>query len=404
MSRAPLEGVRILDFGSFMAGPVAAMMMAFLGADVIKVESRKRYDPARLYVQAPGRPMADPQYGQQVFGSANMNKRSLTVDLTTQAGREIVRSLVKDTDLLIENMSPGTMERLGLGYESLRAIKPDLLYLSSSACGQTGPDRREIGYAANFATKVGLGNLTGYRDGLPSLFTASMDLRSASLAVFAMLSMLYHRLETGQGQYVDLASQEAMAEQLGDVYMDYWCNGHEWTRDGNHRPGYSPCNVYPCREEDTWVSIAVATEEEWERLCGAMEDPELAHDPRFSSYADRKASEDALDEIIGAWTKSFDRFEAAELLQAAGVAAGPLLDSRDMAVNPHIQAIEAFQWIEHPTLGQDFAVAPPWHFSASPTVPLRRACGLGEHTREILQGLLHLSESEIQRLEAEGVV
>lgn len=404
MRESPLKGIRVLDFGSFMAGPTAAMLLAFLGAEVIKVESRKRFDPSRVYVHAPGRPLADPRYGEQVFGSANLNKRSLTVDLTTPKGKEIIRQLVAKCDVLIENMSPGTMKKLGLDYETLHAIKPDLIYLSSSACGQTGPDCHEIGYAANFATKVGLCALTGYRDGEPSLFTASMDLRSASLAALAMLSMLYHRQMTGEGQYADLASQEAMAEQLGDVYMDFWCNGNEQVRDGNHRRGYCPCNVYECSTPDTWVSIAVADQTEWAALCAVIGRPELRADPRFDTYEHRKEHEEELDTLLTQWSKGYEKHQAAALLQTVGVAAGPLLDARDMVSDPQIQAMKAFQWIDHPILGKDLAVSPPWKFSETPVVPLRHACGLGEDTESILRELLGYSVEEVDHLAAEEVI
>lgn len=397
-----LKGVRVLDFGAFMAGPVAALMLGFMGAEVIKVESLSKYDGARLFVTGVGRPPADPKYGDQFFNASNNTKKSLTLDLKTKKGKELLYELVEHVDIVIENMSPGTMKKLGADFETLSKYNPNIIYISSSACGQFGPQRDNVGYAANFSNRVGVGHLTGYKDEFPSTLVGSMDLRSASMATYAMLTALIYRERTGEGQYVDLASQEAIAAQLGDVYLDCIINGSSPTRDGNHRLGYAPYNAYPCNEPDSWVTIGIATEEEWISLCNVIGDPNLTEDQKFKDYNSRRENQYILDNIISSWTKNYNRYEITEMLQAVGVAAAPALKAKDILEDPHIIARESFSWMDHPTLKQDFLALPPWKFSKTPVSVKRHAPMLGEHNVEILKTILNKTDHEINELKISG--
>lgn len=404
MNEQLLEGIRILDFGSFIAGPYAAMMLAEMGAEVIKIENKKRPDGSRFFVPAPNRPPADPYYGENCFDTANACKKSITVDISTSEGMELIKRLVAHCDIVIENFAPGVMSKNGLSYEDLKAVKPDIIYVSSSACGQTGPDKFFRGFAAHFACKAGLGYLTGYKDGAPSQFIGSIDGRSATFAVVGLLTALIYRENTGKGQYIDIASQEAIAAQLGDVYLDYILNGKIQMRDGNHRESYAPYNCYPCIGTDKFVSIAVATENEWQSLCEVMGKPELASDPRFNNYNNRYANQDTLDEIIGEWTKDKDYYEATEILEAAGVAAAPSLNAEGVIKNPHIVERNSFTYIDHPTLGKDCITSPPWRFSETPASITRHAPGIGEHTEEILKDILGISDKEIDELKENKII
>lgn len=400
-----LSGIRVLDFGSFLAGPVGAMALAQLGAEVIKVESRNRPDGARYFVQAQtsGAP-PDPTYGAQFFNVSNLNKKSLTVDISTPEGSNLIKELSKQVDIFIENMKPGTMGKHGLGYEDLKEVNPKLIYISSSACGQTGPEKYFIGYAASFANKAGLGSLTGFADIKPSTFVGSIDIRSATMAATAALAALNYRDVSGEGQYIDLSSLEAIGSQLGDVYLDYTVNKYNPIRSGNYRQGYAPNSAYPCVGEDEWVSISVFTEEEWKALCDVLEKPELFSDPRFCDYKNRYANQVELDGIIAQWTENKGKYEATALLQKAGVPASPTMNGKDLMTDPHVVARESYSYMYHPVMGRDFVTNPPWRFSETPAENKRYAPALGEHTTEILRDYLGFSDERIKELEQKNII
>jgi benzylsuccinate CoA-transferase BbsF subunit len=304
----------------------------------------------------------------------------------------------------MENMRPGVMTRLGLDYAALSEVKPDIIYLSSSACGQTGPHREYIGYAPHFAGAGGLSHITGYEDGPPSILAGAFDLRSATTAAFAILAALLHRQRTGEGQYIDMASQEAIAILNSDALMEYEMNGRVRMRAGNRHPEMAPHDCYRCRGEDHWISIAVADDREWSALCGVMGRPELAGDPSFGTPEARLRNRDELDEIIGAWTADRDDYEVMHQLQAAGVAATPSLSNEALFQDPHVAARGAFVQVEHPHLGKDWVIGPPWRLSRTPASIRRCSPLLGEHNDEIFGGRLGMSREEIQRLQEEQVI
>lgn len=400
-----LEDVRVLDFGSYLAGPSAGQFLAFLGAEVIKVEHPKRIDGSRYFMTAVGYDPPDPRTaGSQTYDLANMEKLNLSLDVAAPEGKQVMRSLVEKSDVIMENMAPGKMAKLGFGYEDARAIKPDIIYLSSSACGQFGPDSRYIGYAANFACKAGLGHLTGYEGSRPSTFVGSVDIRSSDNSVIALLAALFHRKRTGEGQYIDIASQEAIAAQLGDVFLDYAVNGVVQGRTANRRQGYAPQGAYPTVGEDSWVAVSVSSDDEWRGLCGAMGREDLLDDPRFDSYARRFENHEALDEIIADWTRPQDKYAVVEALQARRVPSGPVLNSQGLYENPHLRARGAFQLIPHRDLGVECAASPPWRFEKTPVRVTRCGAYLGEHTVQVLKGVLGMADADIEALAEKGVV
>jgi crotonobetainyl-CoA:carnitine CoA-transferase CaiB-like acyl-CoA transferase len=296
------------------------------------------------------------------------------------------------------------MPRLGLGYEVLREVKQDIIYLSSSACGQTGPEREYVGYAPTFAALGGASFLTGYEDWPPSNFMGAIDLRSATTSAFAMVAALCHHQRTGEGQYVDLSSQETIAVLVGDTLLDYIMNQRVPTRKGNRDEVMAPHNCYRCRGDDNWISIAVATDQEWHALCKAMERHDLVQDERFSDAYKRWNNQDELDQIINEWTKSQDYYGVMEKLQKAGVAAAPSLSSEGLFKDPHLKERDVFMQVEHPVIGKDWVIAPPWRLSATPAGIKRHAPLLGEHNDFIFHGLLGMSREEIKKLEEEQVI
>ena len=261
MNNGPLAGIRVTEFTSAWAGPYATCLLGFLGAEVIKVESRKRLDHARNLSFSTGKRFSGPNESS-VFNNLNLNKKSVTLNLSKPKAVELAKRLVELSDVVMENMRPGVVPRLGLGYEVLKEIKPDLVYISSSSCGQTGPEREYVGYAPTFAALGGFSHITGYEDWPPSNFMGSMDLRSATTSAFAILTALIYRHRTGEGQYIDLASQETIAVLAGDVLLDYFMNQRVPGRKGNKDEWMAPHNCYRCQGDDKWVSIAVATDPE----------------------------------------------------------------------------------------------------------------------------------------------
>lgn len=399
----PLGGVRVTEFTSAWAGPYATCLLALLGAEVIKVESKRRLDHSRFTAFTTGTTFSGPDQSP-VFDILNLNKLSVCLNLAEPKAVDIARRLTAKSDVVVENMRPGVIDRLGLGYEAIRSIKPDIVYLSSSACGQTGPHARHVGYAPNFAGAAGLCFVTGYEDWPPSVLSGAFDLRSATTAAFAVLAALLYRQRTGEGQYIDMSSQEAIAMLNTDALMDYLMNGRVRVRRGNRDDRMVPHNCYRCAGEDEWISIAVATDEEWQALCRVMGKPELVADARFCTAELRRANEEELDRVIAGWTAGRDACELMHLLQAAGVAAAPSLSNKALFQDPHLRERGVFVQIDHPVLGKDWVIAPPWRLSRTPATIRRHAPLLGEHTYQVFEQLLGMTRAEIEALEKEGVV
>lgn len=399
----PLDGIRVTEFTSAWAGPYATCLLGFLGAEVIKVESRQRPDHSRALSFTTGREF-ETLDESEVFNNLNLNKKSVSLDLKKPKAVEIATDLIKISDVVMENMRPGVVGRLGLDYEAARKVKADIIYISSSACGQTGPDREYVGYAPTFAALAGLPYITGYPDWPPSNFMGSIDLRSACTSAFAILAALFHHQQTGEGQYIDLASQEAIATFAGDIFLDYVMNQRIPERKGNRDDVMVPHNCYRCRGEDNWISIAVAAEDEWKRLCNAMGKSDLAGDSRFSGASKRKQNEEELDAIIADWTRDKDYYEVMTILQEAGVAATPSLSSEALFADPHLKERNVFRQVEHPVIGKNWVIGPPWRLTETPAKFRTPGPLLGEHTDEVFKEYLGLSSEEIAGLRQQRVI
>ena len=405
MSDGPLAGVRVTEFTSAWAGPYATCLLGFLGAEIIKVESRQRIDHARLVSFTTSTDFTNPDQSP-VFNSLNLNKQSVCLNLTQPRAVEIAKQLIGKSDVVVENMRPGVIGRLGLDYQAAREVKPDIIYLSSSSCGQTGPHREHVGYAPNFASAAGLSYVTGYPDWPPSILSGAIDLRSATTAAFSILAALLCHQRTGEGQYIDLASQETIVMLNSNALMDYLMNQRVQTRRGN-RDVYdrmAPHNCYRCRGDDSWISIAVANDREWRALCGAMGKPELAEDERFADAETRWKHQDELDRIISDWSSDKDYYELMHELQRLGVAATPSLSNEALSQDPHLEERETFLQVDHPLLKKDWVLSPPWKMSGTPPSIRRHAPSLGEHSQRIFRELLQMSAAEIETLKQEQVI
>ena len=391
MNSSALEGIRIVDVTSTLAGPYATALLGVMGAEVIHIESSTRPD----FLRHPGR--------EGRFYDINVNKLGIVLNLRHPEAVDIVKRLVKISHVVADSFRPGVMERLGLGYEKLREVKPDIIAASLSGFGQSGPERHYASFAAIFAAMSGLSYVTGYPDGIPTEIRVSADLRNGNMFAFSILAAILHWKRTGQGQYIDYSAREGLTCLLGDVILDYSLNRRIARGQGNRDASMAPHNCYRCRD-DGWISIAVATDEEWQALCEAMERPELTKDERFADGASRYEHQEELDRIIEEWTVTKTDYQVMEHLQRFGVAAVPSFSSPEIHSDPHLRARGCFNDLEVPGEKRRWRVlGPPWKFSATPASITRRGPQMGEHTAYVLGELLGMSQEEIARLEKERI-
>jgi benzylsuccinate CoA-transferase BbsF subunit len=397
MHKDALKGIRVADFSWVWAGPVATMLLSFLGAEVIKIESRKRIDQTRQGSLTTGDTFANYD-ASPMFNNANLNKKGITLDLSRPEGVELAKKVVALSDVVLENMRSGVMDKLGLGYSELVKVKPDIVMLSASGFGSTGPYREYAGYAPIFALFGGLAYLTGYEDGEPNAMSGVMDLRIGTASAFAVLAALLHRQETGEGQYIDLSSSECISALVGPQLMEYTMNKRSPIRSGNQDSIMAPHNCYRCRGNDKWISIAVATDEEWNDMCRVMGNPAWTNDEAFCSIYSRWKNRAKLDELIGAWTINYSHYEVMELLQGAGVAAMPSFSAEEILSDPHVRARGVITENEHPVMGKKVVLNPSWKLSETPARVHKASPLLGENNEEVFGGLLGMSKEEIKLL------
>ncbi len=401
----PLAGVRVLDFTWLWAGPHCTLALAMLGAEVIKVESSSHPDLTRRSHIFP--PELEPGLNRcGYFNQVGQGKKSIAVNLRTSEGIELVKRIAERSDVVISNFSTGVIDRLGLGAEELLKINPNLTIATISAFGQTGPHRQYMGYGPLMPPLAGITAQTGYGDGLPrDVGTAYGDPNGGVYAAIAIAAALWSRERHGRGgQVIDVSMWEAMLCTGFEGWMNHVLGGEPHRPMGSRDPAWAPHGLYRCRGADEWVAIAVLDEEQWRALCGAMEEPAMAEDPRWRGAADRKANEDALDERIGAWCAGRERWELTRTLQAAGVPAFPSISNEELIADPHLNARGLFTDWPHPEAGARKLVGAPWHFANRPNGLGATAPLLGQHTGEVLAQVLGLTKAEIAAYRAAGAV
>ena len=346
----PLAGVRVVDFTNAVAGPIASFILADLGAEVIKVEAPSSR-PLHAAGTAPLREGAeDISYNRiMLFNELNHGKRSLSLDVSKPAGRQVFLDLVAKSDVVVQNFAPRVMPNLGLDYETLRTVNPGIIMLSMPAFGLSGPLRDRIAYGPGVDAMSGFCHLTGYPDGPPMKPGNFFCDQNAGLhAAFSALAALWHRNATGEGQHIELAMIEGEFQVLGDAYIDFAMNGRERARTGNDHPWMAPHGMFRCKGDDAWAAIAVATDEQFASLCTLIGRANLATDPRFATAPSRHANRALLTEPVTAWASERSHIEAQDALQAAGVPAGAALDARELLANPHVVARHGFEYVDTP--------------------------------------------------------
>ncbi len=393
MVRQPLAGIRVLDFTWALAGPYGTLQLALLGAEVIKVESVRARDGTRRGAY----PLADDPESSPTFNSVNLNKLGLQLNLKAPAGVDAALELARVSDIVVENFRTGVLDRMGLDYQTLRSRNPSIIVASMAAFGSEGPHRNYPGYASVFNAISGLGNLSGYIDGPPVELRDSIDLRVGTALAYACLVALYHRRHTGRGQYIDLSAMEAVADLAGHRFLSYQLAGVEPSRQGNRDDAMAPHGIYRCRGDDAWVSVAVGTEAAFRSLCHVIGQPDVAADPRFADAYRRLRHTDDLDQAIEAWTESRTQDEATRLLQAAGVAAFPVLSNREVYLDPHVNERGAWLQVEHAVLGKRSVQRLAWKAHDSDAAPSPGPL-MGQHNGYILGDVLGKSRHEIEDL------
>lgn len=403
MSQA-LDGVKVVEFAAYAAGPGITKYLADHGATAVRVESGTRPDGFRVNYP----PFKDNIPGLNrsgCFSLFNNGKLGVTLNLKTDKGRELAKRLVSWSDVVIENFTPGTMKRLDLDYETLKTIKPDLIMLSTCNQGQTGPHADHSGFGTQLSSLAGFTYLTGYPGGPPMiLYGPYIDFIAVAFGLVAVVAALDRRRRTGQGQYIDLSQYETGLQFIAPTLLDARINGRVATRMGNRTPAAAPHGVYPCRGQDRWCALSVWSDEEWERLVAVMEHPQWADDQRFRTLPGRKQHEVELDRLIGEWTRQHDPEELTERLRARGLRAGVVRTMPEVFTDPQLTHRGIWWPIEHPEMGSHHYKAPPFILRKSPAEPTRPAPCLGEHNREVFVGLLGMPEAEFSALSASGVI
>ena len=404
----PLSGLRVIEMGQLIAVPWAMKMLADMGAQVIRLESCQRLESYRT----------DALYENDIEGEFwnrggnfyehNRNKLGITLDLSGDQGLSVLKDLISISDLFVENFTPRVVKNFGLEYQDLRKIKPDLIMVSSTGYGFTGPwaNFGATGPATEGAS--GLAYMTGYRDGPPVMSEIPYtDYTSSEHTVFAIMAALMHRLGTGQGQFLDISQTQASAATVPEALLDFSANGRTSPRIGNEDTAMSPHGCYPCHGKDRWIVIAVETDAQWSALCGVLGQESWLQDPRFSDGLARWKNRLALDEFMNLATEKWDSRELMELLQAAGVAAGAVLDGSDLLFDPHLRARNFYEVVTHdPSTGMPPLpyASRPWKLLGTPAVQSKAAPIMGQHNKLVLMDMLGKTEDEMAKLEAAQVI
>ncbi|MBI3744134.1 MAG: CoA transferase [Chloroflexi bacterium] len=397
-----LAGVRILDLTRAYAGPIGTRMLADMGAEVIKVEAVQMIDmPSRRLAYAENALDDEPWNRSGVFHWLNNNKRGITLNLSDAKGIELVRELVKISDVVAENHSPRVMKNLDLDYDSLRQLNPSVILVSMSGFGQTGPHRDFVAYASVMEAAGGLTAMNGYTGDTPrNSGTAYGDWVLGAHGAASVVLALFRRQRTGQGAYIDVAGREAVTSHIGEAVLDFSMNRRVAKPAGNSDGTTTPHDCFRCK--DGWIAIAVTNDCDWQRLCDTISQPA---NPRFATETGRWQHRDEVRRLVETWTFQRTAHDAFGVLQRAGIPAGPVLDARDVMLDPHMTERRFFEPINHPAVGRRLHNRHmPARFSGQATEPMRPAPRVGEHNADILHFLLGLDARGFARLEKERII
>lgn len=404
MPRLPLEGVRVVDLTAVWAGPYATRMLGDMGAEIIKVEGAANPDMLRSLAMLP---QPDPRSYNKAgyFNHNNRSKLGCSIDLTKPDGVQLLLKLVVISDVIIENFRADVMDRFGLGYEAVKAVKPDIVYVSMPGHGKSGPEAHHVAYGTNVEQLAGLVSVSGYVGDEPHKSGISYgDPTAGTLAAGAVVTALLARKRTGKGQYVEIAQRESLTNLIGEFVVGYSMTRRIPERIGNRHPWMAPHGCYPAAGDDQWVTIACETGAHFAALAEVMGAPALVSDPRFAELPARHRNQEALDEQIAAWTAPQDRFALVQALQARAIPSAPVLTHIDLLADPHLAARAFFERPRHTEAGEWPMEGPVFRFKTSDPHLLRNAPCFAEHNDYVFKDLLGLSNAEVDDLYTRGVI
>lgn len=404
MTPLPLDGIRIIDLTRIWAGPRATKLLADMGAEIIKIEHLNHADRA---MPNPTTEKSQRKMNRATpFEQKHRNKLGISLDLSLSEGKIIFRDLVSVSDVVIENFSAGVMDRLGLGHDNLRTIKPDIITVSMPGFGNSGPWKNYVAYGVTQEQITGLYELTGYKDGLPMKTGTNVgDPMNATHAAIATLSAIVQRLQNGRGEYVDFSQYESFSTLMFESIMNYAANGFLSERKGNESNYHSPHDTYRCKGIDEWVTIAISNEEEWGNLCDVIGKKDLAKNEQYSSSEFRNDNKDYLNEAITNFTESKTKYEVMSLFQTRGIPCTAVLNTQDILIDEHVKDRNFIEHLEHPD-GEThkYYFGSTWREKDSNTKAVRSPAPLlGEHNGYIYTELLGIPNGKLEVLTKLGL-
>ena len=393
----PLEGIRVVDLTRILAGPYCTMMLGDMGAEIIKVENPDGGDDTRSW----GPPFLNGV--STYFISINRNKKSLTLNLKDERGKELLRDLIRKSDIMVENFRPGTLDKLGFSWEEIHRLNPAMIFASLSGFGQTGPRKSEPGFDVVIQGEGGLMSITGEPDGPPNKVGASVaDITAGMLAAQGILLSLYHREKTGVGQMVDVGMLDGQVALLTYHANGYFATGKIPPRRGNKHPSITPYETYSCK--DGYFNLGVGNDSLWRRFCDAMGLDEIKEDPKFAVNKDRVDNRLELQEILDALFAEKTVEETLDALRGAGVPCGPINNLAQVLSEPQVLAREMVVDVDVPVAGPTKVTGVPIKLSETPGAVRTPPPTLGQHTEEVLESVLGMDEAQRNALRQEGVV
>ncbi|MCP4750712.1 MAG: CoA transferase [Proteobacteria bacterium] len=420
MSKLPLEGIRVIDHGIVYTGPSATTILADMGAEVIRIESIQvllpftrgyRVHPVKFDGIAPeyvdGEPGDRPWDRYHLLHAVQRNKYGITLDLGRPKGVELYKRLAEMSDVVVDNFAPGVMDRFGIGYADLKEVKPDIIMLSASGYGASGPYNGYSAVGASLGSFSGMASLRGYPADdviVRSPGQVWSDNVAGTTAAFAVLAALHYRNREGRGQFIDLSQAECFLPHMGESILEYTMNGSLPEAIGNRDSAMAPHGCYRCLGEDRWVVIAVSSEEEWRAFGEVIGSPAWTKEARFSDRSGRFGNQEALNERIAEWTMDKDPFDVMHMLQRVGVAASPVMKQADLFDDPHLKERGFFQEVVHREAGNIRVPGMGFKYSKTPLEYRMPANCLGEHNDYVYGELLGLSREEIEGLEQENYI
>jgi len=403
MAKQVFEGLKVAEFAWVGVGPMVARELAEHGATVVRVESHARLDSTRTMA-----PFKDGKPGlnrSAMFTQFNTNKYGISLDLNHPKSKEVARRLVAWADVISDSMTPGTMAKWGLDYESCRNINPRVVYFSTTQQGQYGPHSMFQGFGHHANAVFGASYATGWPDGEPTLpATAYADFIAPWYLTIAVIGALMRRHRTGRGMYIEQSQMEAGLSFMAMHLLDDEVNGRVVGRMGNRDRYMAPHGVYPCRGADRWVAIAVADEHQWQQFCRVIGKSEWNSDPKFATLLARKSNEDELDAAIAVWTRSYTAEQVMAMMQDAGIPAGVVQTGEDLFNDPQLKHRRHYRVLNHPEMGPHSYRAPAYYLSKTPCVLIRPGPCIGEHNLLVYKEFLGFTDDEIADMIAEGVI